>query len=188
MRLTWLSVLAIVLATAAAPAARQDTVLEEFSAILSNISDVGGVGLTPLTIRIRRWTGKEEEERLFSALREKGQNAFLEALLDAKPVGSAQTPTSLKYDFFYAAQSALPEGGRRIMLISDRPMTPVERASAARSRDYPFTVIDLRLDKDGQGEGTLSQLVQLRMSGNFLGIENLAISPMKLSEIKKVRR
>jgi hypothetical protein len=187
MRLTWLSVTAIVLATAA-PAARQDKVLEEFSAILSNISEVGGVGLTPLTIRIRRWTGQEEEERLMNALREKGQNAFLEALLDAKAVGSISTPTSLKYDFFYAAQSALPEGGRRIMLISDRPMTPLERSSAARSRDYPFTVIELRLDKDGRGAGTLSQLVQLRLSGNFLGVENLATSPMKLSEIKKVPR
>jgi hypothetical protein len=186
MRVMWLSVMAIVLATAA-PAARQDKVLEEFSAILSNISDVGGVGLTPLTIRIRRWTSAEEEERLMSALRDKGQRAFLDALLDGKAVGSISTPTSLKYDFFYAAQSALAEGGRRIMLISDRPMTPMERASASRSRDYPFTVIELRLDKDGKGDGTLSQLVQLRLSGNFLGIENLATGPMKLSDVKKVK-
>jgi hypothetical protein len=187
MRVTWLSVMAIILATAAAPTARQDEVLEEFSAVLSNISEVGGVGLTPLTIRIRRWTGEEEEARLMATLREKGQSAFLDALLDAKAVGSISTPTSLKYDFFYAAQSALPEDGRRIMLISDRPMTPMERASAARSRDYPFTVIELRLGKDGRGEGTLSQLVQLRLSGNILGIENLATGPMKLSEVKKVR-
>jgi hypothetical protein len=186
MRMSWIVVIAILLGTATAPAARQDNpVLEEFSAILTNISNVGGTGLTPLTIRIRRWTGDEEHERLMGTLREKGQRAFLDALLDGKAVGSIATPTSLKYDFFYARQSVDKEGGRRIMLISDRPMTPMERASAARSRDYPFTVIDLRLDSAGNGEGTLAQLVQLRLSGNILGIENLATSPMKLSEVKK---
>jgi hypothetical protein len=187
MRVMWLSVMTLVLATAAAPAARQDKVLEEFSAILSNISNVGGTGLTPLTIRITRWTGDEENERLLGTLREKGQSAFLNALLDAKSVGYIMTPTSLRYDFFYARQSVDKEGGRHIMLISDRPMTPMERASAARSRDYPFTVIDLRLDKEGEGEGTLSQLVQLRLLGDILGIENLATGPMKLSEVKKVK-
>ena len=73
------------------------------------------------------------------------------------------------------------------MLISDRPMTVNERASSAQSRDYPFTVIDLQLPKEGKGEGTLAQLVQLRLLGNILGIENLATAPMKLTDIKKVK-
>ena len=159
---------------------------EEFSAVLTNISNVGGTGITPLKIRINRWTSDEDNERMLGILRDKGQNAFLDALLDAKAVGSISTPTSLKYDFFYARQSTTPEGGRRIMLISDRPMTVAERASAAQSREYPFTVIDLQLSKDGTGEGTLSQLVQLRLLGNILGIENLATGPMKLSDVKPV--
>lgn len=170
------------------PAAHQDRgVIEEYSAILSNISNVGGAGLTPLTIRIRRWTGDEENERLLGTLRDKGQSAFLDALLDAKAVGSIATPTSLKYDFFYARQSPTPEGGRRIMLISDRPMTVAERASAATSREYPFTVIQLDLDQEGRGQGTLLQLVQLRLLDNILGIENLASGPMKLNEVKRIK-
>jgi hypothetical protein len=160
---------------------------EEFSATLSNISNVGGVGLTPLTIRITRWTSDEEHERLMSILRDKGQDAFLRALTDQPAAGSIATPTSLKYDFFYAHQQTAPEGGRKIFMITDRPMDFYERANATQSRDYPFTVIEMMIGKDGRGEGSLSQLVQLRLVGEFLGVENLATSPMKLADIKKVK-
>jgi len=165
----------------------QETVNEEFEAILTNISNVGGTGLTPVTIRISRWTPDEEHERLLGTLRSDGQDAFLRELLDVKTVGSIGTPVSLRYEFFYARQSLLDGGGRRIMMISDRPMQMWERLDARRSRDYPFTVLELRLDKEGKGTGTLAQMVQLRLAGNVLGIENLATAPMRLSEVKKVR-
>jgi hypothetical protein len=188
MTICSLAVIAL-LTTGAAPVAQQDksTGREEFSAILSNISNVGGAGITPLTIRISRWTSDSDNERLLEVLRDKGQTAFLDALLDGKAVGSISTPTSLKYDFFYARQSVTPEGDRRIMLISDRPMTVSERVSSAQSRDYPFTVIDLQVPREGKGEGTLAQMVQLRLLGNIFGIENLATGPMRLSDVKKVK-
>jgi hypothetical protein len=180
---------ALVLASGSFQAGQENrnTPREEFSAILTNISDVGGAGLTPLAIRINRWTTDADEERLLGILRDKGQDKFLEALLDGKAVGSISTPTSLKYDFFYARQAPTPEGGRRIMLISDRPMTVSERASSAQSREYPFTLIELKLDKDGRGEGTLAQRVQLRLLGNIFGIENLATAPMRLNDVKKIK-
>ena len=160
---------------------------EEFSAVLSNISNVGGVGLTPVTIRITRWTSDADHERMMGLLRDKGQDAFLRALTDQDAVGSIATPVSLKYDFFYAREEPLAEGGRRIFMITDRPMDIYERLNSSRSRDYPFTVIEISLDKEGKGQGTLAQLVQLRLLGNFLGIENLATSPMKLADVKKVK-
>ncbi|HJR60968.1 MAG TPA: hypothetical protein VJ813_16275 [Vicinamibacterales bacterium] len=173
-----------------APAAAQKEprkVAEEFSAILTNISNVGAAGLTPVTIRITRWTPDDENDRLLKTLRDDGQDAFLRALLDVKSVGSIATPTSLRYDFFYAREMPADGAGRRIMLISDRPMRISERLGGGPGRDYPFTVIELRLDNEGNGDGTLAQMVQLRLVGNFLGIENLANSPMKLNQVKKVK-
>jgi len=184
--LTPAAIFVLTLSSFYGPAAAQGP-REEFSSTLSNISNVGGVGITPLTIRITRWTDDEAHERMMGLLRDKGQDAFLRALTDEEPVGSIATPTSLKYDFFYARQEPLEEGGRRIFMITDRPMDFYERVNSTRSRDYPFTVIELRLDKEGRGQGSLAQLVQLRLIGNFLGIENLATSPMKLSDIKKVK-
>lgn len=178
---------ALLLVTAVPTASAQNkTVNEEFTAILTNISNVGGTGLTPVTIRLTRWTPDDANEKLLGTLREDGQDAFLRALLNQKSVGSIATPTSLRYDFFYARE-AVEDGSRRIILISDRPMQMWERMGASPSREYPFTVIELRLDKDGNGSGTLAQMVQLKLVGNFLGIENLATSPMRLGEVKKVK-
>jgi len=160
---------------------------EEFTAVLTNISNVGPTGLTPVNLHITRWTPAEEHNTLLTILREKGQDAFLSKLMDMKSVAWIATPTSLRYDFFYSRASTQEDGGRRIMLISDRPMQIGERTSASPSRDYPFTVIELRLDKDGRGEGTLAQMVQLRLLGDILGIENLATGPMKLGDVKKVK-
>ena len=171
-------------AVPSAPAGARQT-LERFNALAANISNVGAAGIVPLDIRIDRWTPDEEHERLLSVLRDKGQEAFLQVLTRADRVGSIATPTSLRYDFFYARETVGKEGGRHIMMISDRPMLLSERMNAAPSRDYPFTVIEMRLDKDGNGTGTLSQLVQLRLLGNIMGIENLASAPIQLNQIRK---
>ena len=186
-RLAPAAVLAVLLILVHGAAVSAQAPREEFSATLSNISNVGGVGLTPLTIRITRWTSDADHERMMELLRDKGQDAFLRALTDQDAVGSIATPVSLKYDFFYAREEPLAEGGRKIFMITDRPMDIYERLNATRSRDYPFTVIEITLDKEGRGQGTLAQLVQLRLLGNFLGIENLATSPMKLADVKKVK-
>lgn len=159
---------------------------EEFTAIAANISNVGTAGLLPVTIRIDRWTPPDEQEKMLGALRDRGQDEFLKELTRVKSVGWIATPTSLRYDFFYAQQQPT-ENGRRIMMITDRPMQIAERMSAAPSREYPFSVIELHVDKDGRGTGTLAQLVQLRLVGNFLGIENLATAPIKLNDLRKVK-
>jgi hypothetical protein len=176
--------LLMTLAIAPAAGAQKDTE-ESFSAILTNISNVGATGLTPVDIKITRWTGPEANARLLDVLRNDGQDAFLRELQEEKSVGWIATPTSLRYDFYYATQTPIQGGGRRIMLITDRPMQMWERMGGSPTRDYPFTVIELRLDKDGNGQGTLAQLVQLRLSGDILGIENWATAPMRLSEVKK---
>ena len=160
---------------------------EEFTAIAANISNVGAAGLVPVNIHVSRWTPDDEHNRLFATLRDKGQDAFLKELIDLKETGWIMTPTSLRYDFFYARQSIGEKGQRRIMMISDRPMNINERLSAATSRDYPFTVLQLDVDADGRGRGTLAQLVQLRLVGDILGVDNLATAPIQLNDVKKVK-
>ena len=160
---------------------------EEFSAIFSNISNVGAVGATPLTIRITRWTDAGEDEKLMSILRDKGNDAFVRELQDAKSVGSIGTPQQLPYDLRYARQTPTEKGGRRIILMTDRPMAFAERTSSSLSKDYPVTWIELRLDANDRGEGSISIATRLRLLGNVLGIEDLANQPARLNEVKKIK-
>jgi hypothetical protein len=50
--------------------------------------------------------------------------------------------------------SKLPDGGQRIVIATDRQMTLWERDSGSPTRDYPFTLMEIHVDKDGKsGEG-----------------------------------
>ncbi|MEO6212437.1 MAG: hypothetical protein ABIP65_02305, partial [Vicinamibacterales bacterium] len=163
-----------VLVTIAPTSAQPEKRTEEFSAIFANISNVGATGAAPVTIRITRWTDDAEHERLMSILGSKGMEPLVRALQNAKSVGSIGTPQELPYDLRYARQYPSENGGRRIVLMSDRPMAPAERLSAAASRDYPLTWIELRLDANGRGEGSVSLAARLRLVGDILGIEDFA--------------
>lgn len=160
---------------------------EEFSAIFANISNVGAVGAAPVTIRLTRWTSDGEHEKLMSVLVSKGTETLVRELHNVKSVGSIGTPQELPYDLRYARQYPLEGGGRRLILMSDRPMSALERMSFSESRDYPLTWIDIRLDAADRGEGSISLAARLRLVGNVLGIEGFANQPAKLNEVRKVK-
>lgn len=187
-RLAFLSLFAVSTTFALPGAAAQSkTVLEEFSAIFANISNVGAVGAAPVTIRITRWTPEGEQEKLMAILAAKGTDGLVRALQDAKSVGSIGTPQQLPYDLRYARQEKMEGDGRRIILMSDRPMEAWERLSAAVSRDYPITWIELKLDASGRGEGSISLAARLRLLGDILGIEDYGNQPAKLNDVRKVK-
>ena len=53
-----------------------------------------------------------------------------------------------------------------------------------RTVDYPFTVIQMQLDKNGEGTGTLSFATKIIARGNTIELENFASAPAMLTEIK----
>ena len=75
--------------------------------------------------------------------------------------------------------------GRRIVLATDRPIGFAEAANNSRTIDYPFTLVELRLDKDGHGEGKLSVATKLTLNDNVLVIENYANQPVMLNEVRQ---
>ena len=64
------------------------------------------------------------------------------------------------YSIKYAYRTPLPDGGERIILATDRRLgthttgwQPVRRSQRGAVTDYEFTVIEMRLDAKGFGEG-----------------------------------
>lgn len=169
------------------PDTQPGTPTELFSANFTNISNVGTTGATPVTIRVTRWTSDDEHAKLMATLEKDGNEAFTRALQNMRQAGSIGVPQALAYPLLYARQMRTEEGGRKIMLASDRPMTFEERAGASISRDYPITWIEMTLDKEDRGEGYVVLAARLRLLGNILGVEDLGNQPAKLSAIRRVR-
>ena len=160
---------------------------ETFTANYSNIGSIGAAGATPVDIRITRWTTDAEQQRLLNALGTEGMEGFMRELGTMKQTGSIGAPQELAYPLTYARQSRTKEGGRHIVLATDRPMTFAERVGSSISRDYPLAWIELHLDAQNAGTGTMMNAVRLRLVGEILGIEDLSTQPAKLNDVRKVR-
>jgi len=162
-----------------------NTQKEDFIANAVNMSNVGNQGASQVEITINRYTTDEARDRLMSTFRENGPSGLLKALQAEPPVGNIRAPGSLSYDLRYARQLPGEEGGRRIVLATDRPVGFAEATNNSRTMDYPFTLVELRLDKDGHGEGKLSIATKLTLNDNVLVIENYADQPVMLTDVRK---
>jgi len=177
------TVLLILLAVAAY--AQTNGQPERFTANAVSISPEYGTGQRIVEMNIDRWSPNSERERLVTALQAKGSDELLKQLQKNKPVGRIRTPDSLGYDLRYAQQTPLPDGGRMIVIATDRPIGFWEATHQPRSIDYPFTVIQMKLDRDGNGSGTLSYATRIvAHENNVIELEDFATQPIMLNNIK----
>ena len=144
-------------------------------------------GSGTVIISVDRWSTPEERRALVSAYREKGAEGLRDALQKIEPLGRIRTPDSIGYDVRYAHQVALPGGGRRILVGTERPIAARELLAGARSTDYPFTVVEMRLDAKGEGQGKLSIATRVVGEGDAVELENYDAAPVQLTRIRARR-
>jgi hypothetical protein len=174
-------------ATVAVPIAAQSNMAhpEKFTAYAVNMSNMTTRAQTSsVDLTIARWSTDADRDRLRSILQAKGQEALLAALQKMPVVGYINTPGSLRYDLHFARQIPQAEGGRRIVLATDRYIGSWEAANRPRTVDYPFTIIELQLDKTdhGQGWASLYTKVTATEAGN-VELENFTNEPVMLNDV-----
>ncbi len=174
------------------PASSQDQHLEQYSAFAVNLPgarpgdrSVSGV----IQITIDGWSTEAERVSLVEAFESGGQERLLRELERRKAVGYVRLPTTLRYDLHFSRQTVAPDGTRRIILATDREMTAYEEAKRPITSEYPFTIIELRVNKDGVGEGRLSALTRIRANKKeqTIELENYGDAPARLTEVKPLR-
>ena len=156
-----------------------------FTAFAVNMNSGPRAGMVDITLE--RLTTDEERQELIAAFVEGGQNMLLKALQKVKPrVGYIRTPNSLGYDLQYAYRFLNSDGSSRIIIGTDRPINFWEASRQPRTIDYPFTIIEMRLDAKGEGEGRMAAGTKISKSkdGKTIELENYGISPVALNQIK----
>jgi hypothetical protein len=160
---------------------------ERFTAFAINMNQTGAASTGTVDINIRSWTPDAQRDRLLEAAKSSDSKSLLNALQAAPVVGSIKTPDSVGYDLHYARQTPGPDGGRRIVLVTDRPIGFWELRNQARSVDYPFMLIELRLDKNGNGEGKLSTASKIVVEeSGVLILEDYDLQPVQLQKVRKL--
>ena len=180
--------IAMLMLIVALPAAQTTDVPVRFSAVAINVDGMTArTGMSALDLTITRWSTAGERERLLGTLIEKGPEKLLSLLQDMRSVGSIRTPNSLAYDLRFAHRLPDDEGGERIILATDRYMSFWEAANRPRSADYPFTLIELRINRHGEGEGKMSIATRIiaDKKNNAIVLENYGTQPVMLNLVKR---
>src|SRR5205814_2577739 len=157
---------------------------ERFTAAAINMNR-GAAG--NIEIVVNRWSTDAQRDKLMSVMMDKGPEKLLDALQDMPRMGYFRAPGNLGWDIHFARKVAQPDGGERVVLITDRRIGFREAVNQPRSIDYPFTVIELRLNRDGEGEGKMSLATKIiaDKENNIVTLENYDISPVMLNNVKR---
>ena len=148
-----------------------------------------------IDIRVNKWSTDQERTKLISTLVDKGQDKLLDVLRDLPEKGRISIPgrqgpdpnqTRLGWTLRYAMKSPLEDGGTRILIATDRYMSFAEVRNRPRTYDYPFTFLEIHLNKEGTGEGKMAVATQLQFDKkkNTIVFENYSTEPVRLTNVK----
>lgn len=150
------AVLAAAVSIAAAQAAHR------YTATTVNMDPAG----QELSIDLLRWSSDEERQAVVDAIEmPPGDDSDVEehaGLHELPTVGYVWPQDSgLGYSIKYAHRVETSGGGEQITLVTSRRVGSYDRApwmptAASDAPGHPFSVIELSIDGDGEGDGTLS--------------------------------
>lgn len=156
------------------------------TAFAVNMSNIGAGSTATVDITIDRWSTDDERQTLITTFTERGPEKLLDALQRLKRVGFIRLPNTVGYDLQFARERPLDEGGRQIIIATDRRIGFQEARAQPRSIDYPFTLIEIRLRPDGTGEGKMSVATKITLNKrtNTVELENYASEPVRLQNVR----
>jgi len=139
-----------------------------------------------VNIYITGVTNDEEAGEYKAVLKEKGPDGLVSALGKAKDLGRIAPTGSVGTGVRFVRIRPTPDGGQHIVMVTDRPISMAELFNSTRSRDYPFGVVVMNVDKSGKGTGTLAPICKIRFNKKGeLEIEHYGQKPFRLANLRR---
>lgn len=157
---------------------------EEFAAWANNLG--GAVKSGQVLITIERWSSPEERNQLIAAFNKGGQEEMMKVLTKFPSVGFIRLPRTLSYELHYAYQWPQPDGGRIIIIATDRKISAQEVRSNPISMDYPYELIQMEVNKEGKGEGRVSWATKISKGKDGIELENYSTAQVVLQSVHMI--
>jgi hypothetical protein len=165
------------------------------TAFAVNMSNIGTGATATVEFDVDKWSTEAERTKLITTMVEKGPDALLSQLRDMPSHGRMRFPAlrgrdplnaRLGWDIRYASETTDDEGNRRIVLALDRYLSFWEVRNRPRTIDYPFTFVEMRVGRNGEGEGKLSIATKVNFDKkkNTIELETYASEPVRLQQVK----
>ncbi len=169
------------------PAGQTTGTRERFTAFAVDLGSPGRASSGTVEIAVNRWSTDAERDLLVKVLLDKGPEKLLETLQKLPRVGNIRTPNSIGYDLHFARKTPGEDGGDEITLATDRYISFWEATNRPRTFDYPFTLIELHIGSDGNGEGKMSIATKITYDKkkNTAVLENYKSQPVMLTKVRR---
>ena len=145
---------------------------------------VGGASMW-MDMYVDEFTSDEEALRFVKTLKEKGQDAVVRELeksdvgrLTASRGGIVRLSVARRFE---------SETGTVVRLFTARPLLFLEQFAGTRSTNYPISLIELMLDKDGNGQGAVVGAARVKITEDGrLELESLGNQYVKITNVRRV--
>ena len=148
---TLIALLAVALPALAGAAAHGAPLPAEYTGILLSSS---GAVTVPVTLHVDSFSTPAEIARLSKELGDNGPRAVMTDLAAMPARGWIRVGDLIGFDVPVIREFPTPKGVK-VFAVLDRPFPLFEQLKAIRSVDTPFGVVELTLDLNGNGNGTL---------------------------------
>lgn len=183
-RLTGLSLAAALAITVPVLAADPS---ESFSARVVNFDEPLGRAPGLLQVRVSRWSTDADRDALTGALMQDGQHGVLKELKKMPEAGVIRTPGTAGYPFRYARRIIGANGDEQLVVVIDRPIGFAEFRQGWQTVDYPFTIVKMTVNPQGEGSGQLLAATKLSADAvtGDIAFEHYNASPALLQNVRR---
>ncbi len=128
-----------------------------------------------MNLTIEEFTTPDDQKALLEAFNQKQNEGLVNTLSKMKSKGRISITGTLGYDVNYIRQFPMPDGGKKIRLVTDRPITFGEAWSDSRSMDYSLSGAEIILSADKKkNSGILAPACKFKINKeNHLELELL---------------
>jgi hypothetical protein len=126
--------------------------IETFTGFAVNVQ-TGQSGVVEIVIN--RWSTDQERAMLEKVLKASGSQAAVEAMQELPQVGYIRGNNTMGDALFYARSTDLPDGTRRVVVATNRPLSAGAMLSPGASNQWDATVIEMHFPKGKKGEGKI---------------------------------
>src|SRR5437762_9970148 len=119
------------------------------------------------------------------------ESSLASALKKAPTIGIIWTSETTGYSIHYAYRLPQPDGSERIILVTDRRLGAWNNlwkpTGSAKPTDYEFSLVELRLNSKGEGEGKASVTgkVAVDSEAKTIALDGYTALPVVLKSVKR---
>jgi hypothetical protein len=139
-----------------------------------------------MNILIQSYSTPQDQKTLIDAFNKGGHDALVKAVQKLPSRGRIAVTGTVGTEIAYV-RSFPTETGRKIRILTDRPINFGEAYQSGRSMQYDLTVVELNINQSNADKSTGGLIIgaRIRMKNNQIEVESYGSGPWRVNNIRE---